>query len=138
MSTETEIDLNGNLFLSRKLPSHKHTCSCQTRWNCQQFLLQPSVIERADPLGNKAYLFVFVLQIDLILAGSLPLDSLHFLSPTRGRPILQAQDLSATGEITAERHQFLAPRPKVGTHYRGLAISSEDWEEVHNLAESGL
>lgn len=48
------------------------------------------------------YLLVFILQGDLILAGSLSLGPLHFLSTTGGRSILQAQHLSAAMEMRGQ------------------------------------
>ena len=48
------------------------------------------------------YLLVFILQGDLILAGSLSLGPLHFLSTTGGRSILQAQHLSTAMEMKGQ------------------------------------
>lgn len=126
MSTETEIDLNGNLFC--------HTFHDHVKWSsfAHTFILKQVAEEVFTPTTNphasnahtnthtqansikKAYLFVFILQGNLVLAGALSFGPLHFLSTTRGRTILQAQHLSTARELKEQK-----------------AISPPNWPSKH-------
>lgn len=54
--------------------------------------------------GKQTYLFVFILQRDLVLARTLPLGPLYFLPTADGRTILQAEHSTAAVKIRTEMY----------------------------------
>lgn len=115
MSTETEIDLNENLF--------RHTFHGRVKWssfahalllkqveevggahsNHQAFKVAHTCTRTHKNSINKSYLFVFILQGNLVLAGTFSFGPLHFLSTTRWCAILQAQHLATAGELKEQK-----------------------------------
>lgn len=99
MSTKTEIDPNRNLIcqlITTDAPSSAKASRAASSPLCNVLFTEANT-------WKLTYLFVFILKADLVFAGPFPLDSLHFISSTRGRSVLQAQHLSAVTEISTER-----------------------------------
>lgn len=102
--------------MSNDHPSHAP--SNKNRWHILQ-------------ITKRTYLLVFVLQRDLVLAGSFPLGPLHFLYATGGCSILQAQHLSTATEIRTESSQTSSLTSKTLPLSQRQVISYVECEEVH-------
>lgn len=111
MSTRTEIDPNGNFFChARHIVMWSASPHLLILKQVEESAFTPSHHVLTGPAHTlvkkkKTYLFVLILQADLVLTGPLSLGPLHFVSTTRGCSILQAQHLSAAMEIRTESSQ---------------------------------